>query len=312
MSKKLLVVFGATGNQGGTTANIVLDDPELSNQYSVRAITRSASNPKAQELKSKGAEIVEADLDNTSSLAGALRGAHTVFALTNTYYGQDTRTIETRQAKALCDEAVKQGAQYLIWSSMSHPKKISNGKLTHVDHFDVKAEIEEYIRTLPIKSAFYAPGSFMQNFTTHMVPRPSPANDGTYVLANLCKGDTKLPWIDITDTGKWIAAILADPDKYEGKMLSAAYGLISFDECAAIISKHTGKTVTFQQLPDEVFKGFLPENFRDQVMDMHLLFRDYGYFGANMESDVEWTRKQAKGKLTSLEEFFKKTDYKIE
>lgn len=312
MSKKLLVVFGATGNQGGSTANIVLDDPELSSQYSVRAITRSASNPKAQELKSKGAEIVEADMDDTSSLTRALQGAHTVFAVTSTQYGQDTLTIETRQAKALCDEAVKQGAQYLIWSSMSHPKKITNGKLSGVDAFDVKAIVEEYIRTLPIKSAFYAPGSFMQNFTTNMVPRPSPANDGTYVLANLCYGHTKIPWIDITDTGKWIAAILADPDKYEGKFFSAAYGLMSYDECAAVMSKHTGKTIRFQHIPDETFKGFLPENFRTQLYEMYLFLRDYGYYGANMESDVEWTAKQARGKLTSLEEFFKKTDYKVE
>jgi putative NADH-flavin reductase len=80
MSKKLLVVFGATGNQGGSIAETVLDDPELSNQYSVRAITRLSSNPKAQALQAKGAEIVEADLENPSTLKAALTGAHTVCA----------------------------------------------------------------------------------------------------------------------------------------------------------------------------------------------------------------------------------------
>lgn len=313
MSKNLLVVFGATGNQGGSVANFVLNDPELSKQYSVRAITRSASNPKAQELKSKGAEVVEADLDKPDSLPNALKGAHTIFALTNTQYGGNTREVETRQAKALCDEALKQGAAYLIWSSMSHPKKISNGKLQHVAHFDVKAEIEEYIRTLPIKSSFFAPGSFMQNFLTpNMAPRPSPANDGTYVLANICKPDTLMPWIDITDTGKWVGAILAEPDKYEGKFFAASSEFSSYKDAAEIMSKLTGKTVTFKSLPDEVFKSFLPDVFKDAGLEMYQLFRDYGYYGANMKEDVAWAQKQARGKLTGLEEFLKRENFKLE
>lgn len=312
MSKQLLVVFGATGNQGGSIVRHVLEDPVLNKRYSVRAITRDASNPKAQALTSQGAEVVSADLEDPYSLPAALKGASFVYALTNTQYGRPTREIETNQAKALCNEALKQGVQYIIWSSMGHPYKISGGKLTHVEHFDVKAEIEEYIRGLPIKSSFFAPGSFMQNYYTTQTPRPSPANDGTYVLANLCKPSTVIPHIDITDTGAWVAAILADPDKYEGKHFSAAQGLYTYEEIVQIMSKVSGKTVTFQQLPDEVFKGFLPEGFRDQLFDMYLLFRDYGYYGENMKQEVEWAKSQARGKLTDLEEFLRKTNFKLE
>jgi uncharacterized protein YbjT (DUF2867 family) len=39
--------------------------------------------------------------------------------------------------------------------------RITGGKYQHVEHFDSKAEVEDYIRALPIKSAFFAPGSFM-------------------------------------------------------------------------------------------------------------------------------------------------------
>lgn len=129
MSKPLLLVFGATGNQGGSVVNYVLDDPELSKQYSVRAITRDTNNPKAQALKSKGAELVQADLADPSSLPVALKGSSFIFAITTTQYTGNTKPIETAQAKALCTEALTQGASYIIWSSMSHPFKISNGKL---------------------------------------------------------------------------------------------------------------------------------------------------------------------------------------
>lgn len=329
MFKQLLVVFGATGNQGGlfqapsecssiyscSTGSVikhVLDDPELSSRYDLRGITRDASSPKAKELASSGVEVVSADLDDPSTLPTALKGASFIYALTNTHYTNDTRVAETRQAKALCDEALKQGATYLIWSSMGHPFKISNGALTHAAHFDVKAEIEQYIRGQPIRSAFFAPGSFMQNYLTMQAPRPSPAGDGSYVLANICRPDTRVPLIDITDTGAWVGAILAEPDRYEGKFFAAAQGLYSMEEIAHIMSKVTGKTVRFQQMPDEVFKGLLPAPMRDMLFDMWLLFRDYGYYGESMEKDVEWAKAQAKGHLNDLEEFLTKTGFKLD
>jgi uncharacterized protein YbjT (DUF2867 family) len=311
-SKTLLVVFGATGNQGGSIAHFVLDSPSLSKQYSVRAITRDVNNPKAQALASKGAELVEADLDNVSSLPAALQGAKFVFAITTTQYQGNTRAIETTQAKALCEEVIKQGAEYIIWSSMSHPEKISGGKLKQVEHFDVKAEIETYIRGLPIKSSFFAPGSFMQNFHASMAPRKSWNGDGTYILPSLCNADTELPLIDITDTGKWIGAILAEPDKYEGKFFAAAERLYSYTQVAEIMSRVTGKTVRFQKVDDETYKGFLPAGFREPLYEMMVHIRDFGYYGENMKVDVEWAREQAVEKLTSLEEFLNKEKLTLE
>lgn len=311
MSKKCLVVFGITGNQGGSVANYVLDDEELSQQYSVRGITRSASDPKAQAIKSKGAEILEADLDNPSSLKAALNGAHTVFFLTNTQPGAQTREIEARQAQNLLNEALNQHVHYIIFSSLPHPSKVSKGKLKQVHHFDVKAEIEQEIRNLPIKSSFIVPTSFMQNFLTHHVA-PQPAGDGTFILANPCDANTIWPLVDIRDTGKWVGAILADPDKYEGKSIPLAQRCYTWDEQAQILSKVTGKTVVHRKIPDEVFKGFLPEVMRDQLYEMWAFCRDYGYYGENTKEEVRYGAEQARGKLTNLEEFLKKADYKLE
>ncbi|KAF2679865.1 NAD(P)-binding protein [Lentithecium fluviatile CBS 122367] len=312
MSKDLLVVFGATGNQGGSVIRYVLDDPELSKRYSIRAITRNTSSTGAQALASKGIEVVAADLDDPSSLPAALKSASFIFLTTNTQYQGHTREIETRQAKAICDEALTQGAKYIIWSSMSHPFQISGGELTRVEHFDVKAEVEGYIRGLPIKSAFFAPGSFMQNYFTNQTPRPSPKDDGTYVLANLFRKDTVIPLVDITEAGAWIAPILAEPDAYEGRCLAAAQELYTPEEVVRTMSKVAGKTVTFQRLDDEVFRGFLPEGFRDELFEMYLLVRDYGYFGEGMEEQVEEGKKGVRGKLNTLEEFLGKNDFKLE
>lgn len=54
---KLLTVFGATGNQGGSVIRAVLADPILSKQFTLRGITRDAFKPAAKELVAKGVEI---------------------------------------------------------------------------------------------------------------------------------------------------------------------------------------------------------------------------------------------------------------
>lgn len=55
---KILAVFGATGNQGGSVIRTVLSDPALSSQFKIRAITRDVTKPAAKALADKGVEVV--------------------------------------------------------------------------------------------------------------------------------------------------------------------------------------------------------------------------------------------------------------
>lgn len=311
--KLLLAVLGATGNQGYSVASTVLSDPELSQRYNVRAISRSISNPKMQDLKNAGAELMSADMDKPESLPPAFAGVNTLFFLTTTQYQGNTREIETRQAKSVCEAALAAGVSYIIFSSMPHPYKITGGKLKNVEHFDDKAEIEEYIRSLPVKSAFFAPSSFMQNLMTHfMRPVPSQAGDGTFVLADCAYGHSRVPFIDITETGKWVGAILAEPEKFEGKQFAAAAEILTMDVVAEIVGTVTGKVVKHQNLPDEVFKGFMPEGLQERMYEMWAFLRDYGYYGPTMDQDVQWAKENARGELTGLDAFLRKHNYSLE
>lgn len=299
---KLLVILGATGQQGGSIISYILNNPLLSKEYSLRGISRDASSPRAQALKLKGVEIFEADINRPDSLKNAFRDANIVFGQTNTIYENNSKERELMQGKAIVDAAVAAGVQYFIWSTSTNVTKITGGKLKQVIHFDVKAEIEEYIRALPIKSAFYAPGSFMQNL--HSVMTPHPVGDGTYAISNTYEPETKIPWIDIAnDTGKFIAPILTDPTKYEGKILSAAIKLYSLEEVAITLSNATGKVVNYRKVSEEFLRPFLPPSFANELIEMFLYIRDYGYYGPLTKEDVEWSSQQAQGKLTTIEEY---------
>lgn len=54
---KIITVFGATGNQGGSVISNLLNDAQLSKDFKIRAITRDTSKPAAQDLAAKGVEL---------------------------------------------------------------------------------------------------------------------------------------------------------------------------------------------------------------------------------------------------------------
>ncbi|KIW05205.1 uncharacterized protein PV09_03749 [Verruconis gallopava] len=311
MSKKLLVVFGATGQQGGSVVDQVLQDPALSREFSIRGLTRDPSSPSSQALAKRGVEVVKCDTSSDTDLRAALNGAHTVFSMTTSIYTRTGGKEEEELGNHIADLAVECGAQYLIWSSMVSPKKISGGKYPNVDLFESKYNTEQYIRTLPIKSSFFVPGSFMQNLTGRQKPRP--LGDGTYGLFNILNPDAKTAFIDVAaDTGKWIAAMLADPDKYAGKSIACAQGLYTQTEIAEILSAATGKSVKHVKIPVEQFASHLPEGSRTMITEMMQYCGEFGYYGATQEEDVRWGAEQARGKLTSLAEYLEREPLKLD
>lgn len=296
---KLLVVFGATGQQGGSIISYALE--KLSSEYRVRAITRDPLSKKAQELKEAGAEVVKGDAEDKASLNDALRGADIVFSMSS--MGMDGTVDEFEIGKSIADSAVEAGAKYIIWSTLPNVRKVTGGELQHVVHFDKKAQVEAYIRELPIKSAFYSPGFFLQNFITLF--KPQPAEDG-YSIYSIMKPTSLLPCIDVVgDSGKFVGTILSSPDEYEGKTIYGALGLYSFEDIVQIISKTSGKNVTYVQIPEETFKSFLPPPIAQDLTEMFLFHEKFGYYGPDFKSLVEGTLKSIDFVPTSAEDFFK-------
>lgn len=71
--------------------------------------------------------------------------------------------------------------------------------------------------------------------------------------------DAKMYYIDaVADFGKYVGAILAQPEKYAGQVLYAGQAAYTFEECAEVLSKATGKKVRYEQISAEAFKESLP------------------------------------------------------
>ena len=75
----VILVTGATGQQGGATAREL-----LAAGHKVRAMTRKPDGDAAKELAANGEEVVRGDFDDVASLQAALAGVWGVFAMQNT------------------------------------------------------------------------------------------------------------------------------------------------------------------------------------------------------------------------------------
>ncbi|KAA8916611.1 hypothetical protein TRICI_001237 [Trichomonascus ciferrii] len=297
----VLAVIGATGHQGGSVVDFVLNDPELSKTHKIMALTRDPSKPAAKKLAERGAEVVKCDLEDSHQLKKVLDGADIMYAMTAMAAGGPS---ELEVGKRLADAAHDAGIKHLIYSTLPNASKISNGKYK-VPHFDDKAATEDYIRQSQVPHTFFCPGFFMENFLTMMAPQPK--GDGTYVVQGRAKPETKIPMISATvDTGNYVGAILANPDKYLGTVVVGSCGCLSMDEVVKTMSEVTGKTVTYEQISKEEYLPSLPKEFREDLINMFAYYDEFGFFGDLTSEAVAEAEKKPRKPVLSLKEFLQK------
>ncbi|OAK94116.1 putative nucleoside-diphosphate-sugar epimerase [Phaeosphaeriaceae sp. SRC1lsM3a] len=293
---KIITVFGATGNQGGSVVTHLLNDSQISQEFKIRGITRDTSKPAAQELAKKGVEVVTADLNSKDSLRSALKDSHTVFLVTN-YWESANPQVELTQGKNVADISKELGVQHLIFSSLLNATKTSNGRLTHIPHFDGKADIEQYIRDSGVPSTFYLPGYFMSNLDQAV----KPGQDGALTWYLPVGKDAKFPLIDIkADTGKFVKAIIKKRDSVLGARILGAQGYYTPTEIMDQLAEVTGKKTAFVQIDSKMYMGFLPEFMAEEMLENHLFIEDPGYYGGE---GLEKSHEILGDKLVSWKEY---------
>jgi uncharacterized protein YbjT (DUF2867 family) len=305
---KVLTVFGATGNQGGSVVNNVLSNSKLSSEYKLRGITRDPSKPNAKKLSDKGVEMVSADMNDKATLQKAISGSTAVFAVTN-YWDAQSKQTEIQQGKNIADVCKEEGVKHLIWASLPHVTKMTGGELTHVDHFDSKADVEEYIESIKggsgLVASYWMPGFFMSNLKGMIRPGP----DGVPTLSLPWDAQkTRVAMLDVVaDTGKFVAGLLlADPKSVDGFRVNGTSEWRSPHEIIEILNKTAGTNAKFQEVPADVYEGFLPEPIAKELTENMLLVRDWSYFGRDAEAkQAESDKVLGDMKLTTFEEFVK-------
>ncbi|KAL5604704.1 uncharacterized protein BROUX77_004890 [Berkeleyomyces rouxiae] len=328
-SPKLIVVVGATGNQGGSVARRFLQAG-----FRVRGICRNTSSEAAVKLAALGAEMVPANLDNLETLVPAFAGANVIFSVTQYWepffagrpkaaelgitcrrYAYD---VELQQGKNITDAAATTvdtlDANGFLVSTLSHAGKCSNGKWKELYHFDAKADVfpyyvQEKYPELAKKMSCIQTGYFYTSFRilpqSWLHKRP----DGVTEMATTTSPTKAVPHlIPGEDMGNFTYAVYQMPP---GKNYMASGTVCTWAEWMATWSRVTGLPAEYRQVSaEEMIAAPNDEMLGQELEDMFSYSTEPGYDGA---MDLLYAEDLVKAgidcPMTTLEDWMKRYDW---
>ena len=305
-SKPLITIVGILGKQGYSVAQSLIQ----SGQYQVRGITRRLDSLEALSLIEQGVELISIPLTlgYKKDFVEAFRGSYGIFLITPSI--APPQTHEFALGKELADAALEAKAEYLIFSSLENVDRITSGK-KFAPHFTDKANIETYIRTLPIKSSFIYMAFFYTNFLEFYTPI---IQDDVLVFPIYLPKDFRAPFVDpLTATGPAVLEIFSNADKYAGRSLPVIGDILSPQEIVDTFIKVTGKKAVYSSAytRNDFLKHFPEfssnETLVEEIIGMAEYAVEYGYFAENC--DLQWSKKINPQSL-SWEQFLIRTGWK--
>jgi uncharacterized protein YbjT (DUF2867 family) len=293
MPKKIIVVFGATGAQGGGLAYAILNDKN--SEFAVRAVTRYPSSDKAKALAALGAEVVAADIDDIDSVTGALQGAYGAYFVTF-FWDHFSPEKEYEQAKNFANAANAAGLKHLIWSTLEDTRKwvplnddrmpTLHGKYK-VPHFDAKGEADQLFTDKGLPVTFMRASFYWDNLI-YFGSGPKKGPDGKLYIT-FPMDDKKMAGIASEDIGKCAYGIFKKGKSLLGKTVGIAGEQLTGKEMAEALTKALGQEVGYNNVTPETYRGFgFPG--ADDLGNMFQFYRDFDEV-CNGVRDVKFSRE---------------------
>src|ERR687886_1921535 len=226
-----ILVTGATGQQGGSLARLLLQK-----KHKIYALTRNAQSPAAQDLRQKGANILKGDLDDSDSLKHAVKDVESVFLMGTPF--EDGTEGETRRGKLMADIAKAKGIEHLVYSSVANADKN-----TGIPHFESKYKVERYIKNLGIPYTIIGPTFFMENLLGPGLEQGQ--------LALPLSQSTVLQQSALENIAEFSALVLERRKPFLGKRIDIASDEVTGEQAAKILSNELGQRVKYVHIPLE-------------------------------------------------------------
>ncbi|WP_284948145.1 NmrA/HSCARG family protein [Acidisoma cladoniae] len=243
MTDRLLLITGATGNQGGASARALLKE----GGWKLRALVRDPASDRAKALAAQGVELAKGDLDDEASISAALQGVYGVHSV------QTPMKIgaagEERQGKLLASAAAKAGVKHFIYSSAGGAERNSG-----VPHFESKWRVEQHIQALELPATILRPVAFMDNFATFAFRNTMLSMWKTYL-----RDSETMQLVAVSDIGWFVARAFAEPDRYIGQAIELAGDSATRPQAVRLL-KGAGRTpalsfripkLLLRRMPDE-------------------------------------------------------------
>jgi uncharacterized protein YbjT (DUF2867 family) len=239
---RVVAVTGATGRQGGAVARHL-----LSAGWRVRAVTRKPGGSAARALATAGADVVGADMMDSSDLIRAFRGAYGVYSVQNFMPGGTE--AEIRQGRNVADAAKATGVQHVVYGSAG-PAAADTG----IASWNSKLTVQAHLRAQGLPLTVLRPMAFMELMTDKDF---FPPVSTWSLMPQLMGQDRPLGWICVDDLGAIAAAAFADPGRFVGVELPLVADVQSIAQCRQIWQDVYGRQPRRFPMPVWMFRRFV-------------------------------------------------------
>lgn len=124
----IVAVVGATGNQGGSVAQSLLQNPS----FKVHAITRNSSSEASQALASSRAEVAQANGFNSKEMLRAFNDVWGLFVNLNSddkIWSNPDGPTKFDRGRKIVDATAQASVQYFVFSSGPPCSEMTEGKM---------------------------------------------------------------------------------------------------------------------------------------------------------------------------------------
>jgi uncharacterized protein YbjT (DUF2867 family) len=235
-NQRKILVTGATGQQGGSLARLLLQK-----KHKVYALTRNTQSSAAQDLRQKGASVVKGDLDDSDSLKRAVKDVDSIFLMGTPF--EDGTEGETRRGKLMVDIAKENKVEHLVYSSVANANKN-----THIPHFESKYKIEQHIKNLGLPHTIIGPTFFMENLLGPGLEQ----GQLTLPLSPL----TTLQQSALENIAEFSALVLERRKPFLGERIDIASDEVTGEQATNILSNVLGYKIRYVPVPlEQVYQG---------------------------------------------------------
>lgn len=244
---KVILVTGATGKQGGSVVDALIELPNASD-YTILALTRDSNSGGAKKLaaKSPSIKLVEGNMDDVPGLFKAATEVAKqpiwgVYSVQISMGKGVTFDGEVNQGTNLVDESVKHGVKHFVYSSVERGgDERSWDNPTPIPHFQTKQIIEVHLRDHAGEMGWtiLRPVAFMDNLA------PGFPSKVFMTAVHNTLGDSKpLQWIAASDIGYFAAQAFAKTEEWNHKAVGLAGDELTFPGMSKAFENKTGSPI---------------------------------------------------------------------
>ncbi|WP_426130418.1 NmrA family NAD(P)-binding protein [Pararhizobium sp. PWRC1-1] len=242
-----ILVTGATGQHGGTSAHVV--SSLIDSGKSVRVFARSKSE-KTETLQELGAEIVLGDFNDRQSIISALEGVETATFT----YPIASGIVHAAATFASAARSLAKPPRVVVMSmAVAHPESPSHLGRAQWLAEETLAWSGLDLTILRVAALFFENITFLHGDAI----RDTSSFGNSFGLADV-------PWISGLDAARLMVSAVLRPELFSNSIIQYPPGveLLNHDAIATIISREVGVPINFRPISEKEWEAELLEEAR--------------------------------------------------